>query len=87
MVNFLWRCMIWYRTTLDMPARCTPTLFSAVEASAWFKHFRYLIQRCSELKALLRRVMSPVVDIRDPIQLLHDRIAARAAELESHPVG
>jgi Hint domain len=38
--------------------------------------------RRSELKALLRRAVSPVVDIRDPIQLLHDRIAARATELE-----
>ena len=34
--------------------------------------------RRSELKALLRRAVSPVVDVRDPIQLLHDRIAARA---------
>jgi Hint domain len=36
--------------------------------------------RRSELKALLRRAASPVVDIRDPIQLVHDRIAARATE-------
>ena len=43
--------------------------------------------RRSELKALLRRAVSPVVDIRDPIQLLHDRIAARATELGSHPAG
>lgn len=34
--------------------------------------------RRSELKALLRRAVSPVVDMRDPIQLIHDRIAARA---------
>ena len=34
--------------------------------------------------ALLRRAASPVVDIRDPIQLVHDRVAARAAELEDH---
>jgi hypothetical protein len=39
--------------------------------------------RRSELKALLRRAMSPVVDIRDPIQLLHDRIAARAIEIKT----
>ena len=39
--------------------------------------------RRSELKALLRRAVSPVVDVRDPIQLLHDRIAARAAEIKS----
>ena len=37
--------------------------------------------RRSELKALLRRAVSPVVDIRDPIQLIHDRIKARAAEI------
>ncbi len=43
--------------------------------------------RRSELKALLRRAVSPVVDMRDPIQLLHDRIAARGAELEDQPVG
>jgi Hint domain len=35
----------------------------------------------SELRALMRRVASPVVDIRDPIQLAYDRIAARATEL------
>jgi hypothetical protein len=35
--------------------------------------------RRSELKALLRRAVSPVVDIRDPIQLVHDRLATRAA--------
>jgi hypothetical protein len=39
--------------------------------------------RRSELKALLRRAVSPVVDVRDPIQLVHDRIAARASELEA----
>ena len=43
--------------------------------------------RRSELKALLRRAVSPVVDIRDPIQLVHDRIAARGAELENQLVG
>ena len=43
--------------------------------------------RRSELKALLRRAVSPVVDMRDPIQLVHDRIAARGAELESQLVG
>ena len=39
--------------------------------------------RRSELKALLRRAVSPVVDIRDPIQSVHDRIATRGAELEN----
>src|SRR6476661_7960983 len=43
--------------------------------------------RRSELKALLRRAVSPVVDIRDPIQMVHDRIAARGAELENQLVG
>jgi len=43
--------------------------------------------RRSELKALFRRAMSPVVDVRDPIQLVHDRIAARGTELRSHPIG
>jgi hypothetical protein len=43
--------------------------------------------RRSELKALLRRAISPVVDMRDPIQLVHDRIAARATELDTHLVG
>ena len=38
--------------------------------------------RRSELKALLRRAVSPVVDMRDTIQLVHDRIASRGAELE-----
>jgi hypothetical protein len=33
----------------------------------------------SELKALLRRAVSPVIDIRDSIQLVHDRLATRAA--------
>src|SRR6476620_11294863 len=37
--------------------------------------------RRSELKALLRRAASPVLDIRDPIQIAYDRIAARAAEI------
>jgi Hint domain len=37
--------------------------------------------RRSELKALLRRAVSPIVDMRDPIQLVHDRIAARGADL------
>jgi hypothetical protein len=40
--------------------------------------------RRSELKALLRRAASPVIDMRDPIQVTHDRIAARATELENH---
>ena len=31
----------------------------------------------SELKAILRRAVSPIVDIRDPIQVAYDRIAAR----------
>jgi hypothetical protein len=31
----------------------------------------------SELKAILRRVVSPIVDIRDPLQVAYDRIAAR----------
>jgi hypothetical protein len=35
----------------------------------------------SELKGLLRRLASPVVDIRDPIQVAYDRIAARAGEV------
>jgi hypothetical protein len=43
--------------------------------------------RRSELKALLRRAISPVVDMRDPIQLVHDRIAARATELDTRLVG
>jgi hypothetical protein len=34
----------------------------------------------SELKALLRRLASPVVDVRDPIQVVYDKIAARAEE-------
>jgi len=34
----------------------------------------------SELKALVRRLASPVVDIRDPIQVVYDKIAARAGE-------
>ena len=38
--------------------------------------------RRSELKAALRRAVSPVVDMRDSIQLVHDRLAARGAELE-----
>lgn len=35
----------------------------------------------SELKGLLRRLASPVVDIRDPIQVAYDRISARAREV------
>ena len=31
----------------------------------------------SELKALLRRVASPIIDIRDPIQVAYDRIVTR----------
>jgi hypothetical protein len=42
--------------------------------------------RRSELRALLRRAVSPVVDVRDPIQMIHDRIAARGIELRSHPI-
>jgi hypothetical protein len=34
--------------------------------------------RRSELKALLRRAVYPLVDVRDPIQSIHDQIAARA---------
>ena len=34
--------------------------------------------RRSELKALLRRAVYPLVDVRDPIQSVHDQIAARA---------
>src|SRR5262249_39553497 len=41
--------------------------------------------RLSELSALLRRVVSPVADVRDSIQMIHDRIAARSIELRSHP--
>src|SRR5262245_55583450 len=33
--------------------------------------------RRSELKGLLRRAVSPIVDIRDPLQVAYDRIAAR----------
>jgi hypothetical protein len=40
--------------------------------------------RRSELMALLRRAASRVIDRRDLIQVTHDRIAARAAELEDH---
>src|SRR6476659_6040869 len=43
--------------------------------------------RRSELKALLRRAASPVLDIRDPIQLVHDRIAARGVKLENQLIG
>jgi hypothetical protein len=39
----------------------------------------------SELKALLRRAAFPLVDIRDPIQMAYDRIAARAANSNSCP--
>ena len=34
----------------------------------------------SELKALLRRAASPVIDIRDPIQMTYDSIAGRCTE-------
>jgi Hint domain len=34
----------------------------------------------SELRALLRRLASPVIDIRDPIQVAYDKITSRAAE-------
>src|SRR5262249_48385180 len=39
--------------------------------------------RRSELKALLRRIASPVIDIRDPIQIIHDRIAVRTEVRQS----
>ena len=39
--------------------------------------------RRSELMALLRRAASRVIDRRDLIQVTHDRIAARAAELKA----
>ena len=35
----------------------------------------------AELKALLRLAVSPLVDVRDPIQVAYSRIAARAEEL------
>ena len=35
----------------------------------------------AELKALLRLAVSPLVDMRDPIQVAYSRIAARAEEL------
>jgi hypothetical protein len=35
----------------------------------------------SVLKALLRRLIEPVIDIRDPIQMASDRITARASEV------
>jgi hypothetical protein len=34
-----------------------------------------------EVKGLLRSVISKVVDVRDPIQIVHDRLAERAVEL------
>jgi hypothetical protein len=34
----------------------------------------------SELKSLLRRAVSPVIDMRDPIQVAYDRILARSLE-------
>ena len=40
--------------------------------------------RRSELKALLRRAVSPLVDMRDAIQLVHDRIAVQAPEIDTH---
>jgi hypothetical protein len=36
-----------------------------------------------ELKGLLKSVISPLVDIRDPVQIAWDRIALRARELQS----
>jgi hypothetical protein len=35
----------------------------------------------AELKALLRLAVSPFIDVRDPIQVVYSRIAARAEEL------
>ena len=35
----------------------------------------------AELKALLRLAVSPLVDMRDPIQVAYSRIAARTEEL------
>lgn len=35
----------------------------------------------SELKALARRIAAPLCDIRDPVQVAFDRIAARAASI------
>jgi hypothetical protein len=35
----------------------------------------------AELKALLRRLASPIVDLRDPIQMAYDRIAKRTENL------
>jgi len=35
----------------------------------------------SELKALLRRAASQVVDVRDPVHVVYDRSASRAQEL------
>ena len=43
--------------------------------------------RRSELKAFLRRAVSAVVDIRDPIQLVHDSIAGRAVKSEAELIG
>jgi len=37
--------------------------------------------RRSELKALLRRAASQIADVRDPIQRIHDHLAARGAEI------
>jgi hypothetical protein len=37
----------------------------------------------SEMKALLRRVATSIVDVRNPIQVAFDRIAARSRELVS----
>jgi hypothetical protein len=43
--------------------------------------------RRSDLKALLRRAVSPIVDMRNPIQSVQDGLAARGAELESQLAG
>jgi len=37
----------------------------------------------AELKALFRRSVSAVVDVRDPLQRAHDRIATRSLELSN----
>jgi hypothetical protein len=34
-----------------------------------------------ELKGLLRRLAQPVIDIRDPLQVVYDRLAKRSQEL------
>jgi hypothetical protein len=36
----------------------------------------------AELKGLLRLALSPIVDVRDPVQRARDRLAARAELLD-----